>query len=327
MTTETVESAVQRRVGGWYSRITTRWCYAFLVPALILTGMFTFYPMIMSWVYSTFSWSGFTEEMTFVGLANYAQLVRDPAFWASFGRSMIFVLVGTPVRVGLALLVAIILNRQVLRLSSAFRTLFFLPVMASASIIGVVMTFMLSPNNGPVNTLLTTSGMVGQPVGFLSDPHLAIWSALAVHTWKNLGITMIYWLAALQTVPAEYYEAARIDGAGWRQLLRHITMPILIPFAMIIIVLTAKENLQAFAIIQAMTQGGPYFSTEVMEIFIYRTAFASDESAGVPRLGYASAAGCFFGVVTLLIALTQVWVARRVAETRRDLRQVRGDRP
>lgn len=322
-----LDGGLQRKVGGWYQRSTARWCYLFLLPALVLTGMFTFYPMIMSWVYSTFDWSGFTNNMSFVGLANYRELLTDPRFWSALGRSMIFVLVGTPARVGLALVLAMILNRQVMKLSTAFRTLFFLPVMASASIIGVVMTFMLSPNNGPVNTLLTTTGVVSQPIGFLSDPKLAIWSALAVHTWKNLGITMIYWLAALQTVPVEYYEAARIDGAGWRQLVRHITMPILIPFAMIIIVLTAKENLQAFAIIQAMTQGGPYFSTEVMEIFIYRTAFASDESAGVPRLGYASAAGCFFGVVTLLIALTQVWVARRVAETRRDLRQGRGDRP
>lgn len=325
MTTPDVGAVVQRSVGGWYQRITTRWCYLFLLPALVLTAMFTFYPMVMSWVYSTFEWAGFSNDMTFVGLANYRELLTDGRFWSALGRSMIFVLIGTPVRVGLALVLAMILNREVMKLSVAFRTLFFLPVMASASIIGVVMTFVLSPNDGPVNTLLTGTGLVDQPIGFLSDPHLAIWSALAVHTWKNLGITMIYWLAALQTVPVEYYEAARIDGAGWRQLLRHITMPILIPFGMIIIVLTAKENLQAFAIVQAMTQGGPYFSTEIMEIFIYRTAF--DASAGVPQLGYASAAGCFFGVVTLLIALAQLWVARRVAEARRDLHQVAGDRP
>lgn len=322
MTTVTAGSPAQRRVGGWYQRVTTRWCYVFLIPALVLTGMFTFYPMIMSWVFSTFSWSGFTEQMSFVGIDNYARLVRDPAFWSSFGRSMIFVLVGTPLRVGLALLVAIVLNRQVMRLSAAFRTMFFLPVMASASIIGVVMTFVLSPNNGPANTLLVGSGLAGAPIEFLSDPEIALWSVLGVHTWKNFGTTMIYWLAALQTVPDEYYEAARIDGAGSWQLLRQITMPILIPFALIIIVLTAKENLHAFAIIQAMTQGGPYFSTQVIEIYIYKTAFAPDGGA-VPQLGYASAAGCFFGTATLLLALVQVFVARRVAETRRELGRVR----
>jgi len=314
-----VHQRAQRRVAGWYQRVTGRWCYLFLLPALVLTGMFTFYPMVMSWVYSTMDWSGFSDDMSFVGLANYAELVGDPIFWSSLGRSMIFVLVGTPVRVGLALVVGLVLNRQVLRLSAAFRTMFFLPVMASASIIGVVMTFVLSPNNGPVNTALTSSGLVDAPVEFLSDPQLALWSALLVHTWKNFGITMIYWLAALQTVPGEYYEAGRIDGAGSWQLLRHITMPILVPFAIIIIVLTAKENLHAFAIIQAMTQGGPYFSTQVIEIYIYKTAFAADETGGVPRLGYASAAGCFFGTATLLLALVQLWGVRRMAETRRQL--------
>jgi ABC-type sugar transport system permease subunit len=324
MSTATTQVAVQRRVGGWYQRVTTRWCYVFLLPALILTAMFTFYPMIMSWVYSTMNWSGFTNDMDFIGLGNYRELIADERFWKSFGRSMIFVLVGTPLRVGLALLVAIILNRKVMRLSPAFRTMFFLPVMASASIIGVVMTFVLSPNNGPVNKVLLTAGVVDSPIEFLSDPKLALWSVLLVHVWKNFGTTMIYWLAALQTVPEEYYEAARIDGAGAWQLLRHITMPILIPFALIIIVLTAKENLHAFGIVQAMTQGGPYFSSEVIEVYIYKTAFAPDQAGGLPRLGYASAAGCFFGTATLLFALVQLWAARKVADTRRELNKARG---
>lgn len=149
MTVLEAHSAAQRRVGGWYQRTTGRWCYVFLLPALVLTAMFTFYPMVMSWVYSTMDWSGFNNDMTFVGLGNYRELLGDGMFWSALGRSMIFVLVGTPLRVGLALVVAVILNSQVMRLSVAFRTLFFLPVMASASIIGVVMTFVLSPNNGP----------------------------------------------------------------------------------------------------------------------------------------------------------------------------------
>ncbi|WP_147264072.1 carbohydrate ABC transporter permease [Desertihabitans brevis] len=310
-TTPALQRRVQTRVGGWYERSTTRWCYLFLLPALVLTAMFSFYPMVMSWVYSTMDWSGFSDDMSFVGLANYAELVRDRFFWDSFGRSAVFVLVGTPVRVGLALLLAIVLNRQVLRLSVAFRTMFFLPVMASASIIGVVMTFVLSPSNGPVNAVLAGSGVVDAPVGFLSDPDLALWTALVVHGWKNFGTTMIYWLAALQTVPEEYYEAARLDGAGAWALMRHITLPILVPFAVIIIVLTAKENLHAFAIVQAMTQGGPYFRSEVIEIYIFRTAFAPDGGA-LPRLGYASAAGCFFGTATLLLALAQFWAVRRM---------------
>jgi multiple sugar transport system permease protein len=310
-----LQQRVQRRVGGWYERVNARWCYLFLLPALILTAMFTFYPMIMSWVFSTMRWSGFNHQMTIVGLDNYAELVQDPMFWSAFGRSAIFMLVGTPIRVVLALLVAIVLNQKVMRLSPVFRTMFFLPVTAAAAVIGVVMTFVLSPNNGPLNTVLVGSGLVQQPVEFLSDPGMSLWTVLLVHVWKNFGITMIYWLAALQTIPQDYIEAARIDGAGMWGILRHIRLPILLPFAVIIIILTAKDNLHAFGIVWTMTGGGPYFSTQLIEIYIYQTAF-QPEMGSVPRLGYASAAGCFFGVATLIFTVVQLWAARKVAEAR-----------
>lgn len=298
----------------WYGRSTKWWCYAFLLPGLVLTTMFVFYPMVASWVFSTLDWTGFTSDRRFVGLANYAELVRDPLFWGAFWRSMVFVLVGVPLRVGLALLLAIVLNNVVRgRTSVFFRTVFFMPVMASASIIGVVLTFVLSPNRGPLNTFLQQTGLVDSPIEFLSDPSLAFWVTLLAHTWKNFGMTLIYWMAALQTIPEEYYEAAKVDGAGAVRQLLNVTLPLLLPFAIIIIVLTANENLHAFALIQAMTAGGPYYTTQVIEVYIYQTAFAPSAAGGVPRLGYASAAGCFFGVATLVLALLQGWGAKVLA--------------
>lgn len=290
----------------WYDRITVGWCYAFLAPGLVLTAMFVFYPMGASWVFSTMDWSGFTESMTFVGLDNYRELIADPLFWAAFGRSMLFVLVGVPLRVVSALIVAILLNNVIRGRTSA-----------------LVLTFVLSPNGGPVNTVLTSAQVVPAPVEFLSDPGLAFWTVLLAHTWKNFGMTMIYWLAALQTVPEDLYEAAKVDGASSVRQLVHVTLPLLIPFAVVIIVLTANENLHAFALLQAMTAGGPYFSTQVIEIYIYQTAFAPATAGGVPRLGYASAAGCFFGLATLLIALVQGYAARVLARRRSELQAVR----
>ena len=314
-------SAVPR----WYGRETIGWCYAFLLPGLVLTAMFVFYPMGASWVYSTMDWSGFTQGMTFIGLDNYRELIGDPLFWGAFGRSMLFVLVGVPLRVGLALIVAILLNNVIRgRTSTFFRTVFFMPVMASAAIMGVVLTFVLSPNGGPVNTVLVGSGLLRAPIEFLSDPRIAFWVVLLAHTWKNFGMTLIYWLAALQTVPDDLYEAARVDGAnGIRQLL-YITLPVLFPFAMVIVVLTANENLHAFALVQAMTGGGPYYVTQVIEVYIYQTAFAPSAAGGIPRLGYASAAGCFFGVATLLIALAQAWAARGMSEHRKGVKGAEG---
>jgi multiple sugar transport system permease protein len=290
-----------------------------MLPSLVLAGLFTFYPMVMSWYFSFLDWSGFTSEQTFVGLANYRELVHDPLFWDAFGRSFLFVVVAVPIRLVLSLLVAIALNNQAFKLAPVFRTFLFLPVVTTAAIVGIVMTFVLSPFQGPVNQVLTGLGLVSAPVDFLGDPDTALWSVMAVEIWKNFGITMIYWLAALQTVPKVYYEAATVDGAGRWQLLRHITVPMLLPFAAIIILLTANSTLHVFAIVQAMTRGGPYFSTQVMEVYIYQTAFAADQVGGVPRLGYASAAGCFFGLVVMLLAVLQVYAARRAAQVRAAL--------
>lgn len=296
------------------------WCYLFMIPAAILAGMFTFYPMIMSWYISFLDWTGITVDGTFVGWANYQELFGDRLFWGAFGRSFIFMAVGTPVQVILALLVAIALNQQVRRLSTAFRTLFFLPTVTTVAIVGVVMSSVFSVYDGPVNELFRTLGLVDAPIDFLGDPNKALWTVIGVQVWKNVGITMIYWLASLQTVPQELYEAARVDGAGrWRQLT-DLTVPLLLPFAVIIIVLTAHSNLHTFAIVQAMTEGGPYFSTQVIEVFIYQTAFVSSTTGGVPRLGYASAAGCLFGVATLFIALLQAWAARGIVRARSQYR-------
>ncbi|MBO0706949.1 MAG: sugar ABC transporter permease [Candidatus Dormibacteraeota bacterium] len=313
-------SVAERAWAVGHDLLRTRWCYLFVLPSLVLSGLFTFYPMVMSWVFSTLDWTGFTKEGVFIGLANYAELVRDPLFWAAFGRSFLFVLVAAPVRLVLSLLVAIVLNDQSLKLAPVFRTCFFLPVVTSAAIVGIVMTFVLSPFHGPINEALTDIHVLSRPVDFLGDPNTAIWSVMAVEIWKNFGITMIYWLAALQTVPRDYYEAARVDGARPLQIVTSVTVPILLPFAAIITLLTANQTLHVFALVQTMTQGGPYFASNVVETYIYQEAFATGSSGGVPRLGYASAAGCFFGVAVMFIALTQGWLARWANQVRSQLR-------
>lgn len=308
----------RRRTTLWQRMLKYKWCYAFMLPTAILSALFTFYPMIMSWYFSFLDWSGFTSERTWVGFDNYVRLVNDDQFWEAFGRSLLFVAVSVPAKLVLSLLVAILLNNQAMKLSPVFRTMFFLPVVTTAAIVGIVMTFVFDPFNGPVNQALTTTNLVGEAVDFLGNTKTALWTVMGVEVWKNFGITMIYWLAALQTVPQTYYEAARTDGAGKWHLLRHITVPILLPFAAIIALLTANQTFKVFAIVQAMTDGGPAKSTEVMEVFIYQRAFVGDEG-GVPQLGYASAAGVFFGLAVMVIVLVQIWVARKAADMRSTL--------
>lgn len=293
-----------------------RWCYLFMLPSLMLASLFTFYPVIASWYISVLDWSGLGAERTFVGIENYIEAVGDSYFWDAFVRTFAFAFIAVPVMLALSLLVAILLNDESLRLRSVFRTLFFLPVVTTTAVVGIVMSLIMNPFDGPLNTMLLSLGLIDAPIDFLGNPDLALWSVAGVFIWKWFGISMIYWLVALQTVPNENYEAARIDGASMWQMHRFITMPIILPFAILIVLITFVNTFNVFPLVQAMTGGGPAFSTELVELYIYRLAFASD---GLPRLGYASAVAVVFGVLTLIFALLQAWGARKATAARREI--------
>ncbi|MGH2558086.1 MAG: carbohydrate ABC transporter permease, partial [Thermomicrobiales bacterium] len=141
----------------------------------------------------------------------------------------------------------------------------------------------------------------------------ALYSVMGVHIWKWFGVTLVYWLAALQTINLDLYEAARVDGANAARIFRDITLPLLKPFAVIIFTLTFIDTLQIFDLMLTMTNGGPFFSTEVIDIFVYRQAFA----ATIPRLGYASAAAVAFGLATLVVAVAQLLALRYARAARR----------
>ncbi len=288
-----------------------------MVPSLVLTAGFTLYPTIMSWYFSLLDWSGFGSDRDWAGLANYREVIRDDLFWNAYVRSFLFTLVGAPIKIGLALIVALILNDASLRFAGVYRTLFFLPVVTSSAIIGIVMTFIFSPLDGPINMVLLQVGLIDIPVDFLGDPDTALWSVVAVYIWKWFGVTMIYWLAALQVVPQELYEAARIDGANRWQMHRGITLPMILPFALVIVLITVVSALNIFGLVQTMTGGGPFFATEVMELYIYRNAFGAGE---IPRLGYASAAAVFFGVTVLTLSLLQGWGLKKANAARAQMK-------
>lgn len=282
-------------------RFRTTWIWIFLVPTVVLYGVYTIYPIIASYWYSLVEWNGFDADQKFVGLSNYREVFADPLFWNSFKVTLFFMLLVVPARVLLTLLLAMVLNSPKLPLIGLLRSAFFIPVVTTTAIIGVVMRFILDPASGPITTVLTKLGFGG--VDFLGDQHLALPTAAVLYIWKFFGVTMIYWLAALQTIPYELYEAARIDGAGTGQLFRHITVPMLKPFLIIITVLTVEETFHNFDLMYTLTGGGPYFHTEIIEIYIYRWAFA----ASIPQLGHASAAAVIFGLLVAVVGALQLW--------------------
>lgn len=282
-------------------RFRTTWIWIFLVPTVVLYGVYTIYPIIASYWYSLVEWNGFDSGQKFVGLSNYREVFADPLFWNSFKVTLFFMLLVVPARVLLTLLLAMVLNSPKLPLIGLLRSAFFIPVVTTTAIIGVVMRFILDPASGPISTALMKLGFGG--VDFLGDQHLALPTAAVLYVWKFFGVTMIYWLAALQTIPHELYEAARIDGAGTGQLFRHITLPMLKPFLIIITVLTVEETFHNFDLMYTLTGGGPYFHTEIIEIYIYRWAFA----ASIPQLGHASAAAVIFGLLVAVVGALQLW--------------------
>ena len=283
---------------GWKK---TTWIWIFLLPTVVLYGVYTIYPIIASYWYSLVEWNGFDSGQQFVGVSNYREVFADPLFWNSFKVTLLFMVLVVPARVLLTLLVAMVLNSPKLPLIGVLRSAFFIPVVTTTAIIGVVMRFVLDPGTGPINTLLMKLGFSG--VDFLGDQHLALPTAAVLYIWKFFGVTMIYWLAALQTIPYELYEAARIDGAGTWQLFRYITVPMLKPFLIIITVLTVEETFHNFDLMYTLTAGGPYFHTEIIEIYIYRWAFA----APIPQLGHASAAAVVFGLLVAIVGAIQLW--------------------
>jgi multiple sugar transport system permease protein len=302
----------RRRSRGLRIRRTEFWVYLFLLPTIVLYGLFTVYPIIGSYWYSFLEWNGFDAHRTFVGLANYREALHDPLFWNAFKITVLFTVVAVPAKVILAFLLAMVLNSPRMPWRGFFRTAFFLPVVTTTAIVGVVMQFVFDPASGPVNLILLKLGLIDQGVNFLGDSTTALWTVVAVFTWKWLGTTLIYWLAALQTIPRELYEAASIDGATARRSAWHITLPMLKPFTIIITLLTIESTLQVFDLMLTMTGGGPFYATQVMEIFIYEQAFASS----VPRLGYASAAAVVFGLFVFALGLLQLLGVRAAQKAR-----------
>lgn len=275
------------------------WCWLFVLPTTLFYAAFQAWPILSSIYYSTLDWSGISSKKTFVGLANFAELLKDQWFWNAFANSFKYMVFSVPPLIIISLLLALIVNEKTLRFRGAFRTLFFLPVITTASIVGIIMQFIWSPT-GAINALFDLLGNT-RAVNFLGQAATALPTVAFIGVWKDVGIYMIYWLAALQSVPQDVVEAAEIDGANKWQVFRFITLPIILPIGAVITLLAIINSLKVFDIVQTMTGGGPYFATDVMGTFVYRTAYES--SVGMPRLGYASAAAMLFGITIIAIGV------------------------
>src|SRR5699024_2293007 len=275
------------------------WCWLFITPNLIFYAAFQGWPIIMNIYNSMMDWSGINDA-TFIGLQNFKELIMDKYFWKAYGNSFIFMAGSVPPLMILSLIAALIVNNPKLKFATAYRTVIFIPVVTTASIIGIIMIFIWG-TDGAINAALSNIPFVESTINWLGRSKWAMFAVIVVFVWKNLGMNMIYWLAALQGVPRQLLEAAEIDGAGTFKKFFYVTLPQILPIGAVITLVNISSTLRAFDLIKTMTNGGPSFSTDVISTYIYRFAFSSE--MGLPRLGYASAATTLFAFTIAVVAI------------------------
>ncbi|MCP3739347.1 carbohydrate ABC transporter permease [Rossellomorea sp. BNER] len=284
------------------------WALVFILPQLIFFIVFTIYPIIMSYIYSLYDWPGIGALDDFVGIDNFIRVIQDPSFWNAFKNTFIYMLGVTVLLLPTSLFVAMLLNNVLKRSAVFYRTIFFLPVVTTTAIIGIVMRKVFG-SGGIFDEILMTLNVIDAPYPWLGSPVTAMIIVIVVGAWKFFGMMMVYWLAGLQTLPKDVLEAASIDGCNTWQKLRNVIIPILMPVALVILLLCVTSSLHVFDLVLTLTGGGPYFSTDVVDLYIYRYAF--NPEAGLPSMGYASAAGVVFGVAVFAIVLAIGWLTRR----------------
>lgn len=279
----------------------------FVAPALIVLGVFFFLPVLGALLMSLTDFDLYAlsdaRNLRFIGFENYARLLREPLFWKALGNTLYFVALGVPLSIGLSLLAALLVNSKLARFRSFFRTVFFAPVVTTLVAVAVVWRYIFHTRYGFLNYGLSGLGL--DPIDWMGDPRFAMPAIVILAVWKNFGYNMIILLAALQNIPEDLYEAARIDGASSWQRFRHITLPGIGPVLLLVSILTMTGYFQLFAEPYVMTEGGPLQSTLSVLYFMYEEGFKWWS------LGRASAVAFLLFVLMFLVTVVQLRLGRQ----------------
>lgn len=287
--------------------VVNRWrSWAWVLPALALLLVFVYYPIVENLRLSLYSWSAFSAQPTFVGLDNYRTAAGDPVFWRALRNNTVFAVTSLVFQVGFSLVLAAVLEEFVhQRLRGILRTIYFIPAVISITVAGILFSFLYNPQIGLLNRLLAAVGLQSWQHSWLGEPSTAMWSIIVMSQWQSIGYTAILFVVAIQRVPREFYEAARIDGAGKVRSFFSITVPMVREMTTLVTILTISGAFLVFNEVMVMTAGGPSNSSQVLGTWLYRNAFLNDD------MGYASAIATVIFVITLLIGAVQIYVSRR----------------
>jgi multiple sugar transport system permease protein len=281
--------------------------WGFVAPALIVLGLFFVLPVIAALALSLTDYDLYAladiHNLRFVALRNYAELLQRPLFWAALGNTFYFVAVGVPLSMLISLGAALLLNSPLSRMKPFFRTALFAPVVTTVVAVAVIWRYLFNTKYGLVNYTFAELGI--DPIDWLGNPHWAMPTIILFAVWKNFGYNMIIFLAGLQAIPGDLYEAARIDGASAPRQFLHITLPMLKPTLLMVSILTVSGYFQLFAEPYVMTEGGPLQSTVSVLYLMYEEGFKWW------NLGSASAVAFLLFVIMFVVTATMLRVSRR----------------
>ena len=285
-----------------------RAAWGFVAPALIAIAVFFVIPVVSALLLSLTDFDIYAladlKNLRFVGLQNYERLLTNPLFWGAMKNTVWFSVLGVPLAIGASLAAAVILNARTVKWRPLWRVMFFAPYVTTLVATAVLWNYLLHTRYGVINWLITSVGLPA--VDWLGQPSTSIPAILMFVVWKIFGYNMLIFLAVLQTVPDDLYEAARIDGAGPWKSFRHVTLPAIAPTLLLVSIISIAGFFQLFAEPYVMTQGGPAQSTVTVLYFMYEEGFKWW------NLGSASAVAFILFLCIFAVTLLQLWASRRL---------------
>ncbi|MCC3371592.1 carbohydrate ABC transporter permease [Cohnella sp. REN36] len=283
------------------------WVNLMYVPALLLFLVFIFYPFLRGIQISFTNWDGYNQHYNWIGLENYSRIFRDPDMGKIVRNTAVYGIGSAVLQNLIGLLYALFLSQSI-RTRGLVRTVIYLPVIISGLIMGYIWYFFFQYDGGAINDILLL--FANEPANLLGNPNANVWIITFVNTYQYLGIAMVLFLAGLQSIPRDYYEAATIDGAGvWTRFAR-VTWPLLAPAFTVSMVLNLTGGLKLFEVIVAMTNSGPGYASASMSSFMYLLYFGREDA------GYAATVGILMFVLISIVSLVAlVWLRRREVQT------------
>jgi len=283
--------------------------YLFLTPALLAIFIFFLIPvlaaLLMSFTdFDIYSLGNFSYAR-FIGMQNYIEIFKDPLFWQSLKNTLYFVVAGGPLSIAVSLAAALLLSSKLIKYKGIFRLVYFMPVVTTLVAVSILWRFIYHPRFGILNFLL---GFIGiHPIDWLGDPHWAMPAIILMAVWKNFGYNMIIFIAGLQNIPVDLYEAANLEGASEWNKFKNITLPLLAPTTLFVSIITMIGYFQLFAEPYVMTQGGPLNSTLSIVLYMYQEGFRWW------NMGYSAALAFILFLIILIVSLIQLKVQRESA--------------